>query len=62
MREAILSLAATMGAAERKGTSVGLSHASKELREWFALLPTPPEPDDPFTALLRDLDAAGGAR
>lgn len=57
MRAAILSLAATMGVAERKGASVGLSHISKELREWFALLPTPPEPTDPFTAFMQELGA-----
>lgn len=58
MRAAILSLAKTMAVAERKGASVGLSHISKELREWFALLPTPPAPDDEFTVLMRELGAA----
>lgn len=58
MRAAILSLAKTMSAAERKGASVGLSHTSKELREWFAMLPTPPAPDDEFTQLMRSLEGA----
>lgn len=59
LKAAILSLANTMAAAERKGASVGLAHISKELREWFALLPQPPAPDDEFTAFMREL---GGVR
>lgn len=55
MVAAIMAVARTVGIASRKGAAVGLAQASKELREWFAMLPTPPAPEDEFTLLMRGL-------
>ena len=56
--EAIYALTHSMGISALKGQSVGLAQASKELREWYLLIPTPPEGDDPFTALVRRMTDA----
>lgn len=50
---AILALAHSMGISALKGQSVGLAQASKELREWYLLIPPIPGEDDPFLDLMR---------
>jgi len=58
LREAILALAHSMGISARKGQSVGLAQASKELRDWYLLIPAlPTDDDDPFTQLMRRMTA-----
>lgn len=59
LREAIIALTHSMGLSALKGQSVGLSQASKELREWYLLIPELPEGDDPFSELMHKLTRQG---
>lgn len=60
LKQSILALAHSMGISARKGQSVGLAQASKELREWYLLIPAVPDAADPFLELMSRM--SGGAR
>lgn len=62
LRASILGLARSMDRSAHRGQSVALAHASKELREWYLLIPAATDPDDPFMQLLREASAASGGR
>jgi hypothetical protein len=54
---AIMTCARSMSRSAVRGQSVALAAASKELREWVALLPTAPADADAFTQLMEELGA-----
>lgn len=58
LKASILALARSMGISARRGQSVALAHASKELREWYLLIPGTPDPDDPFSQVIREAEKA----
>lgn len=61
IREAILTLAASLGRSSARGQSAAAALASKELREWYLLIPAPIAADDPFLKILRDAAEADRA-
>ena len=59
LRAAILGLAHSMDRSAAKGQSVGLAQASKELREWYMLIPQAPGPEDPFETFMKSMTKQG---